>query len=294
LSDLGGLNPFEPDTAFIAVSHLVSLPGLLRVELSVGTFIDLVTTFPGVDRSFSPTLTELRIKAISSEAVDRTLSSTKRVARLIRNALLPCSPELLYFHLRTNLSVMIPDEPLVFPKLLEYIGPHDFLRGLRFASCLKILWVPADFQTRSIPWMLTRSFIDDRSSLDLTSLSVLRWSKSDTRLEDLFSMFPNLKQLALELPGPVPKAKLLQLCDPLTKALSLTAITVLSSSKKDRVSRKEQEEVVAAWMHACPSLTSIRFDRHLKYCRDPLSSEWDTLFRDPEEVSIPVTVHRTM
>ncbi|KAL0058531.1 hypothetical protein AAF712_014790 [Marasmius tenuissimus] len=205
--DLGGCNPFELDSGFVAVSRLVSLPGLRKLCVSMDTFLDIICALPEVDATFSPTLSSLRVHTVLCEDVDAKLLNTPRIAQLIRRALTSCAPVLRDLHIYTSHSINRTDAILTLPNLVEYIGPHEFLCGLRFASSLKTLWVPASPHKQSTLWRMSTAFVDDVSSFNIQSLRVLRFSVSDTPFESLFFTFRGLKQVGLELATPVSKAR---------------------------------------------------------------------------------------
>ncbi|KAL0062089.1 hypothetical protein AAF712_011016 [Marasmius tenuissimus] len=284
---LGGCNPFTRDNGFEDLGRLVSLPGLQQITVSLDTFLDLVTTLSITDTTFSPTVTTLRVRTVASQYCDVKLLKGQRVANMMRASLSSCAPVPQHLDFFTTESILRPKPTLFLPKLVEYIGSHEFLCGLRFSASLKTLWVPAYPYKQSTLWRMSKSFVDDCSSLDIAALRVQGWSVSDTPLGYLFSVFRNARQLGVEMNIPVSKKWLLRLSDHLANSTQLREISLVLSSKRVRLSLKDEREIVAAWKKVCPSLVRIRLDRHYMYHWDEDTCLWTHRMNDVEWGALP-------
>ncbi|KAL0578977.1 hypothetical protein V5O48_003017 [Marasmius crinis-equi] len=274
--------PFLGDSGFMQITSLLSRPGLTKAELSMDTFVDVLNVFDETGLSFSESLVYLEVKAPTFQVLTDDEQFQEAWCTLIRDSLKRCAPVLQYLRLFTIAQPPEPPPPLHLPALIEYFGPHEMLGGLTFSSAITTIWVPSPIipvasSSFKLATVLPFGYLQNT---DLRFLSVLRWSASDTRVEDIFRFFPRLQELSLHPSFPVSKvsslfvvfqyvyqlqARLIRLAEQLRSMRYLRGLSILNTSGKYRLTSDEKREILDTWRKSCKTLTYVRFDTRIKF-----------------------------
>ncbi|KAJ8090781.1 hypothetical protein PM082_024962 [Marasmius tenuissimus] len=239
---------------------LSSCLSLATVNFTADSFSILVDCFLSTGWLLTPSLINLDVCAGYLDRFDWNNKQKLYYTEGICKVLQCCSTTLQHLHLWTDDTLPVAAQILELPSLVEYIGPQDFLHGLRMTSVVWTIWVPAPIGNSSVPWSLTQCFERQLGGVNLRHLSVLQWSKSDISVKVLFSLFSRLEEILMEPTSPVSKSRLLALKGPIAKLRHLRSVSILHVSKKHSLSLEEKEAVAKTWRKVHSTLRYVRLD----------------------------------
>ncbi|KAL0576761.1 hypothetical protein V5O48_005226 [Marasmius crinis-equi] len=259
--------PFLGDSGFMHIMDLLSRPGLERAEISMDTFADLLYVFDETRYSFSESLIYLDVRDPTFRLNDEERWQ-EDWCNLIHHAVHRCATVIQHLRIWSSSHPPDPPPPLYLPALIEYIGPHEMLSTLMFSSSISTIWVPAPVAQCSSAFKLSERLGAHLQHTDLRNLSVLRWSSSDIRVENIFALFPRLEELSIQPSSPLSKRRLSHLKGALKEMHYLRGISILNDTTRYKLSNSDQREILSSWKRARNTLLYVRFETKIKFLWD--------------------------
>ncbi|KAK1223635.1 hypothetical protein PQX77_013483 [Marasmius sp. AFHP31] len=216
------------------------------------------------NQSFTPSLRHLDIRADYLDGFDWDERGGSYYSDGIRKVLRRCAKELERLYIWTDGVLPAPGNVLSLPSLIEYVGPHDFLYGLSMTNTVRTIWVPAPLESpSSLTQRLSDCFGGTMSGLSLKHLSVLQWHASDVTIEGLFTLFPRLEDLSIQLVSQISKADLLALKAPIGRLRCLRGISIVAVTGHI-LSLDYMEAIAETWRSVCRTICYVRLDPRTK------------------------------
>ncbi|KAL0578310.1 hypothetical protein V5O48_003687 [Marasmius crinis-equi] len=259
--------PFHGDSGFMHITDLLSSPGLEKAELSMDAFADVLYVFDETHNAFSGSLVSLDVRDPTFRLNDEERWQ-EDWCNLIHHAIQRCAKVMQSLRIWSTAHPPDPPPPLHLPALTEYIGPHQMLSTLTFSSSISTIWVPAPVVLPSSAFKLSERFGGQLQRTNLRILSVLRWSSSDTGIENIFKLFPSLEELSVQPSSPLSKGRLKRLAESLRDMQYLRGLSVLNNTNRYKLSNTDKREILSLWRKARNTLLYVRFEMEVKLMWD--------------------------
>ncbi|KAL0062092.1 hypothetical protein AAF712_011019 [Marasmius tenuissimus] len=149
LRDIPG-GPIQRDAGYSALLDVVCYSSIQTLSMGAVTFTSLLDALFVTKRALSPSLLALHVREGFMHCPEWDLVARVYYADAICNALSKCSATLEKLSLWTNGRVGLANEELYLPSLTEYVGPHDFLQGIKFLPSIRTIWVPTPNCTSNV------------------------------------------------------------------------------------------------------------------------------------------------
>ncbi|KAL0574422.1 hypothetical protein V5O48_007541 [Marasmius crinis-equi] len=299
-------SPVTGDEGLRRLIKVLSAEGLQDVSMNLGTFVDILdsirfdrtsNTASGSNSSMVPypslpsTLHALEVHTdMTREEMDSDYLDYMEYTDILCRWLKGCSDGLQRLSLCVGSDMPAPVQPLDVSNLLELTAPPSFLCGLKLGPLIKRVWVPIAEIEETTPWKLPNN-MKTLGRTRVEHLSVWSWDITDTSLEDLFLLCPELKELSLAPSVALTAMEYKQLPMLVEQTPHLVGLSVVQPSGEDspeQLTAEDHRTLLHDLKASCPSLQYVRFVVDMKYVWDEELGRWRTVGYNYPQLFLPL------
>ncbi|KAL0573040.1 hypothetical protein V5O48_008918 [Marasmius crinis-equi] len=294
--------PLVGDEGLERLVKVLSLEGLNQIRMTLNTFIDLLESInqtrntPTASQPLPKLASTVRVFEVEVdrqvESLDTDFLDFIEYTNILVNWLQGCSQGLEHLSLRLCGDMPTPLDLVQFPNVIEYTGPHSLARGFKFGRAIQRVWVPAcPGPEHGEAWVMSRT-IPARYSAPLTHLSIWNFDTTDTSIHQLFTAYPQLKEVSLVPSTPLTTFHYSLLSISLESVPALTGLSIIQPDgallpPDDCLSYEDQLSLLGMYKRVCPLLEYVRFKPDLKHVWDSLLQRWAPVGYDGPQLFLP-------